>query len=121
MFEGDESHPVTTAVVVVKTYGSGHTLRQTYTDPSTDSAGMYTVTANDDWAFVDTIEVTATYGEPVNQNTVTVVEDNAPFQHIDVPFEYAIPQLAGIGGAIAAMSVLGVVAIISLRKKPLRT
>jgi hypothetical protein len=120
VYEGDTSHPVVGAVVVVKTYDGSNNLRQTLTDPGTDSTGMYTVSTTDDWALVATIEVTATYGG-TNQDTVSVADNDGPSQRIDVPFPYAIPQLAGIGGMLAAVGAIGAVAVVSLRSKRRQT
>jgi len=117
VFEGDHSHPVVNAHVVIVTKDSGGTVRQTLTD-DTDSAGFYTVSPTDEWLLVATIEVTASYDS--TQTTVTVDDNDGPSQQIEVPFPYAIPQLPGIGGALASAVILGLVAVVSLRKKPLK-
>jgi hypothetical protein len=117
VFEGDHSHPVENAHVVIETRDSGGTVRQILTD-DTDADGFYTVTTTDDWALVATIDVTASYDS--TQKTVSVADDNGPAQNIEVPFPYAIPQLPGIGGTLASAAILGMVAVVSLRKKPLK-
>ena len=117
VFEGDHSQPVYNAYVVIETKDSGGTVRQTLTD-YTDSAGFYTVSTTDDWAFVATINVTASYDS--TQETVSVADNDGPAQNIEVPFPYAIPQLPGIGGTLASAVIVGLVAVVSLRKKPLK-
>ena len=117
VFEGDHSHPVENAYVVIETKDSGGNVRQTLTD-YTDSAGFYTVSPTDDWALVATIDVTASYDS--TQDTVSVADNDGPAQQIEVPFPYAIPQLPGISGALASAAILGLVAVVSLRKKPLK-
>lgn len=117
VYEGDASHPVVGAYVVVSVYDSGHVKLGEQFDPSTDSNGWYYVSISIDVAIAVTVEVTATYGG-TNQKTVTVAEnDNMFSQHIDVPFPYAIPQLAGILGMLAAVGAVGVVAMVGLRMK----
>ena len=116
VFEGDHSHPVANAHVVIETRDSGGTVRQTLTD-YTDSAGFYYVDANDDWDFVATIDVTVYVP---TQKTVSVADNDGPAQQIEIPFPYAIPQLPGIGGTLASAAILGMVAVVSLRKKPLK-
>jgi len=118
VFEGDHSHPVADAHVIVKTKDSGGNTRQTL-EFDTDSNGFYYVSTSDDWALVFKIEVTASYDS--TQKTVEVDDNDGPLQNIEVPFPYAIPQLVGIGGAMIAVSILGVVAIVNLRKKPIQT
>ncbi|MCJ7464691.1 MAG: hypothetical protein MUO81_08120 [Thermoplasmata archaeon] len=116
VFEGDHSHPLVNAYVVVETKDSGGTVRQTLTD-YTDSAGFYTVSTTDDWDFVATIDVTVYVP---TQKTVSVADNGGPSQNIEVPFPYAIPQLPGIGGTLASAVILGLVAVVGLRKKPLK-
>lgn len=117
VYEGDSTHPVFGAYVLVEIYDVSHNLLGSSYDPHTDSTGFYTVTISVDVALATTIEVTATYGVS-NQKTVTVADNDILFaQTIDVPFPYAIPQLAGIGGMLAAVGIIGAVAIVSMRTR----
>ena len=107
-----------TVTVNMWTGGVGGTLHGSHVDgPSTD--GYYSVIFLDgEWTAGDTIEVIAEKpGGGGQAPPVTVGCDATGSQVIDVHFPTAIPQFGSLFGVFAASSLIGVVAIVTIRKK----
>ncbi len=115
VYEGDSSHPVVGADIVVEIW-DGAALRYTYPlSVTTDGAGFYQVTIPAvSWDEDNTIKVTASYDS--NQKSELSGADSSPSQEIDITFPYAIPQLAGIAGTLITVVAIGVLALVLLRR-----
>lgn len=124
VYEGDSSHPVEGASVTVQIWKPDNTLRYEYPELlTTDSLGRYSCTIGAlNWEIGDTILVTATkagLGEETGSKVITQNSATAPVEIVNVIFPTAIPQLAGTLGVLVTGAIVGVVAIVALRRKRL--
>jgi hypothetical protein len=121
VYQGDTGNPVEGASVVVKILYSDHIERYVYPSTlTTDSAGFYTCTISaSNWEIGNIIQVTATKtpDQQTEELTITKTGLQQPIETVDVIFPYAIPQFAGAVGALFAACAVGVVAVVSFRRK----
>jgi parallel beta-helix repeat protein len=83
---------------------------------TTDANGYYVVTFDqDEWGFGYTIDVTAQYGEA--QQPETIVADGSTAQTADVQFPFEIPQFGNTLGFLLAGALVGVVAMVFLKRR----
>ncbi len=106
-----EGLPIEGASVLVEVLRTGATLSDT-----TDSNGRYDVTFPlDVWLAGDTVETTATYSTLVDSETG--VATVTPVLQIDVHFAYAIPEFGSTLGIIVSATLIGLVALISMKRR----
>jgi hypothetical protein len=121
VYQGDTSHPVEGASVVVKILYSDRNERYVFpTTLTTNSAGFYTCTISaSNWDLTNIIQVTATKApdQKTSELTITKLAQQQPIETIDVIFDYAIPQFASAAGALFAACLVGVVAVVFIRRK----
>lgn len=121
VYEGDSSHPVEGATIVLEIW-DGTDLRSTCDPVETDEDGFYFVVIGslygEYWEAGDILKVTATYG--ASQKSESIIADTGPAQVVpDIVFPYAIPQLAGVAGTMIAVVAVGAIAVVFLRKNRL--
>lgn len=120
VYEGDTSHPAQGATVVCKILKPDDSLRYQYPIPfTTESDGRYDFTIPyNQWELGDTIEVTATKGTAQKAEEKVITESGfvAPEEIINIILPTAIPQLVGTFGVFITIGVVGIVAVVALRK-----
>lgn len=113
------NQPVENSVVTVTMNWSAGGVRKVLSD-TTDSDGYYSVVfATDEWDIGNRFDVVATYGGD-QRHSLNNNADTQSKQQVDLEFPYAISQLGGIVGVMAAAGVLGVlaVAVLGRRRQP---
>lgn len=115
-----EADPIPDILVTVNIKTSGGSIRDTMQDTTgpTDGSptGFYTVTFSlGVWDVGDIVEVIVSYSGDQEIVTKEIVDDSA--EHIDVQFEYEIPQFGSIYGFVIAAGLIAVVAVVFLKRK----
>lgn len=114
VYVGDSGHPAVGASVLIEVWDGGASPSYTSETVLADEDGFYTITiAGENWDEGDTLKAVASYES--DQASTSVAADDGP-QTIDVIFPYAIPQLAGVAGALVALAAVGVLALFFLRR-----
>ena len=112
--------PIQGAQVVVASFNGSTQVAAIST--TTDALGFYQVTLVNFptvvWDVGFTIETTAVSGGVEESESVTVPADTPPMLQIDIQFPFEISQFGSVIGLLAAVAIVGAVAVVLLRWKP---
>ena len=108
---------VTDASVVVTIWEDETKTNQRSTDSEqTDENGFYSLQFGpSDWYVGDYIEVVCTYNGNQEPNyTYAVSSLVAPFQYVNITYDFEIPEFGSVIGLVLAGSAIGAVAMVAL-------